>query len=125
MLIWNCAHSGWYPFGMVAIRDGGHSGWCPFGIVSIRDGVLRGCVFRDSAIRAIVRIPKNAYWQIDARAADRKYTAFSCRRGTFQFRKISMGTKNSAFTFQMAIFYTLKGTKFFSFAYIDDIVVFS
>ena len=68
---------------------------------------------------------KNAYWQIDVRAADRKYTAFSYPRGTFQLRKIPMGTKNSAFTFQMAISYALKGTESFSFAYIDDILVFS
>jgi len=68
---------------------------------------------------------KNAYWQVNVRASDRKYTAFSCPRGTFQFRKIPMGTKNSAFTFQMAISYILKGTESFSFAYIDDILVFS
>ena len=68
---------------------------------------------------------KNAYWQINVRAADRKYTAFSCPRGTFQFRKMPMGTKNSAFTFQMAISYILQGTENFAFAYIDDILIFS
>ena len=68
---------------------------------------------------------KNAYWQIHVRASDRKYTAFSCPRGTFQFRKMPMGTKNSAFTFQMAISYILKGIESFAFAYIDDILVFS
>ena len=36
-----------------------------------------------------------------------------------------MGTKNSAFTFQMAISYILKGVESFAFAYIDDILVFS
>ena len=65
---------------------------------------------------------KSAYWQVNVRASDRKYTAFSCLRGTFQFRKIPMGIKNSAFTFQMAIAYILKGTE--SFSYIYDILVF-
>ena len=36
-----------------------------------------------------------------------------------------MGTKNSALSFQMAISYALKGTESFSFACIDDILVFS
>ena len=68
---------------------------------------------------------RNAYWQVNIRPSDRIYTAFSCPRGTFQFRKIPMGTKNSAFSFQMAISYILKGTEDFAFAYIDDILVFS
>ena len=68
---------------------------------------------------------KNAYWQVNVRASDRKYKAFSCPRGTFQFRKIPMGTKNFAFTFHMAIAYILKGTESFTFSYIDDILVFS
>ena len=42
---------------------------------------------------------KNAYWQVNVRASDRKYTAFSCPRGTFQFRKIPMGTKKFCFRF--------------------------
>ena len=46
---------------------------------------------------------KNANWQVNVRASDRKYTAFSCPGGTSPFRKIPMGTKNLAFTFQMAI----------------------
>ena len=68
---------------------------------------------------------KNAYWLVNVRASDRRYTAFSCPRGTFQFQKIPMSTKNSAFTFKMAIAYILKGTESFSFSYIDDILVFS
>ena len=36
-----------------------------------------------------------------------------------------MGTKNLAFSFQMAISYILKGTEDFAFAYTDDILVFS
>ena len=68
---------------------------------------------------------KNAYWQINVRAVDRKYPAFSCPRGTFQFCKMLMGTKNSAFTFQMAISYILLVTESFAFAYIDDILFFS
>ena len=68
---------------------------------------------------------RNAYWQVNIRPSDRKYTAFSCPRGTFQFREIPMGTKNSAFSFQVAISYILKGTEDFAFAYIDDILVFS
>ena len=67
---------------------------------------------------------KNAYWQINVRAGDKKYTAFSCPRGTFQFRKMPMGTKNSSFTFQMAISYVLQVTENFAFAYIDDIPIF-
>ena len=68
---------------------------------------------------------RNAYWHVNIRPSDRKCTAFFCPRGTFQFRKIPMGTKNLAFSFQMAISYSLKGTEDFAFAYIDDILVFS
>ena len=68
---------------------------------------------------------RNVYWQVNIRPSDRKYTAFSCPRGTFQFRKSPMGIRNSAFSFQMAISYFLKGTEDFAFAYIDDILVFS
>ena len=46
MLIRDCVHSGWCPFGIVSIRDCVHSGLCPFGIVSIRDCVHSGwCPF--------------------------------------------------------------------------------
>ena len=37
--IWNCVHSGSYPFEIESIRDGVHLALCPFGIVSIRDRV--------------------------------------------------------------------------------------
>ena len=36
-----------------------------------------------------------------------------------------MGTKNSAFTFQMAISHILHGVEDFTFAYLDDILIFS
>ena len=68
---------------------------------------------------------KNAYWQINVRPCDRKFTAFSCPYGTFQFKRMPMGTKNSAFTFQRAISYILHGLEHCTFAYIDDELVFS
>ena len=68
---------------------------------------------------------KNAYWQINVRASNRKITAFSCPQGTFPFRRMPMGTKNSAFTFQMVISHILHGVEDFTFANIDDILIFS
>ena len=52
MLIRDCVHSGWCPFGIVSFRDCVHSGLCPFGIVSIRDCVHSGwCPFEMVSIR--------------------------------------------------------------------------
>ena len=49
------AHLGWYPFGMVSIRNRVHSGLCLFGIVFIRDGVHTGlCMFGMVSIRDCV-----------------------------------------------------------------------
>ena len=50
MSIWDDVHSGWYPFGMVYTWDRAHSGWYTFGMVSIRD-----CVFPIVSIRERVQ----------------------------------------------------------------------
>ena len=42
---------------------------------------------------------KNIYLQINERASNRQYTAFTCPYDAFQLRKITTETKNSAFTF--------------------------
>ena len=59
------------------------------------------------------------------RPSDCKFTAFSCPYGTFQFKRMPIGAKNSAFTFQRAISYISHGLEHCTFAYIDDVLVFS
>ena len=68
-----------------------------------------------------------AFWQIRLRKADRHKTAFACKLGLFEWRRMPFGLCNASATFQRAIARALqkivnrKGSMVM--AYIDDIVI--
>ena len=42
---------------------------------------------------------KNAFWQLDVRPFDRKYTAFCTSRGTYEYNKLPQGLRHASGTF--------------------------
>ena len=68
---------------------------------------------------------KNAFWQLDVRPSDRKYTAFCTSRGTFEYNKLPQGLTHASGSFQKFINHVMRGTESFCFCYIDDLLVFS
>ena len=68
---------------------------------------------------------KSAFWQLDVKAGDRKYTCFSTHRGNFEFNKMPFGLTYASSSFQHFINHVLRGTESFCFSFIDDIFIFS
>ena len=68
---------------------------------------------------------KSAFWQLDVRATDRKYTAFCTHRGNFEFNKMPFGLTYASSSFQHFINNVLIGTDSYCFAFVDDIFIFS
>ena len=74
---------------------------------------------------------KNAFWQLDVRPSDTKYTAFSNNRGNFEYNKLPQGLTYASSNFQKFINYVMHGTDSFCFCCVDvlmfyvDILVFS
>ena len=68
---------------------------------------------------------KSAFWQLDVRATDRKYTAFCTHRGNFEFNRMPFGLTYASSSFQHFINNVLIGTDSYCFAFVDDIFIFS
>ena len=68
---------------------------------------------------------KHAFWRLDVRPSDRKYTGFCTSRGNFEYNKLPLGLTYASCSFQKFMNYIMRGTEAFFFCYIDDILVFS
>ena len=68
----------------------------------------------------------SGFFQIKLDENDRKYTAFSTRRGKFQFRVLPQGFANSSSIFQRTMNLIMSGLGWeYILVYVDDILVFS
>ncbi len=65
------------------------------------------------------------FHQIPMAKESRKYTAFACKFGKFEYLKMPFGLKNAPATFQLLMQRCLAGLEAFSSPYIDDIIVYS
>ncbi|KAK3106184.1 hypothetical protein FSP39_014461 [Pinctada imbricata] len=69
---------------------------------------------------------KSGFYQVEIDEKSRPYTAWRCHIGSFQFRRLPMGLKNSPATFQRLMETVLRGSNFkFCLIYLDDIIVYS
>lgn len=66
---------------------------------------------------------KSAYWQVPMDKASIAKTAFSTKRGHYEFTHMSMGLKTAVFTFQRAINTALYSVQQACQAYLDDLLV--
>ncbi len=55
----------------------------------------------------------------------KKYTAFSCKYGKYQYKRMPFGLRNAPATFQLLMQRVLRGLEEFALPYIDDIIIFS
>jgi hypothetical protein len=67
----------------------------------------------------------SAFYQVRLEENSRKYTAFRCFCGTFEFLRGGFGLKNMPKTFQKLINKILRGCHDFAEAHLDDIVIYS
>ena len=68
----------------------------------------------------------HGYWQIMMDEESRKYTAFACEMGFYQFKVLPMGLTNACATFQRMMDQVLNGLiGVICFVYLDDVIVFS
>ena len=68
----------------------------------------------------------SAFWSIPIREQDKKYTAFTCKQGLFEWSSMPFGLKNAPATQQRMMDAILAGLNWqCCVAYIDDIVIFS
>jgi hypothetical protein len=66
------------------------------------------------------------YWQLAVAPEDRVKTAFTTRRGLFQFRRMPFGLCNAPGTFQRLMDCVLRGITWIScLGYLDDVVIFT
>ena len=68
---------------------------------------------------------KSAFWQLDVKPSDRKYTCFLTYRGNFKFNKMPVGLTYASSSFQHFLNHVLQETKSFCFSFIDVIFIFS
>lgn len=69
---------------------------------------------------------KSAYWQVPIEEASKPLTAFVCRRGLFQFRRMPFGLHNAPATWQRLIDNVLGADLEPNvFVYLDDVVILS
>ena len=67
----------------------------------------------------------SGYNQIQIKLEDQHKTAFICRWGTFAYRKIPFGLKNSGATFQWAMTFSFHDLKQIIEVYLDELVAHS
>jgi hypothetical protein len=68
----------------------------------------------------------SGYYQVKMDPESRKYTAFSCDYGFFEYNTMPMGLTNACATFQRLMNKVLEGyIGIFCFVYLDDIIIFS
>jgi len=82
-------------------------------------------MLKGSTIFSVIDL-RQGYWQIPLDEQSRKYTAFVCHRGLYEFTRIPFGLSIAPSVFQRTMqnfFNGMFGN--FLFAYLDDIVVFS
>ena len=69
---------------------------------------------------------ESGYYQIAMDEESRKFTAFGCEFGLFEWTRMPMGLKNAGATFQRAMDKLLKsGIRKFCHVYMDDVIIFS
>lgn len=134
-----------------AVIEECESPWAaPVVLVPKKDGSVRVCVdYRklnsvtvgdsypmpriDELLHVAKRIPfmttidlRSGYWQVSVKDSDRDKTAFTTPFGTFRFKRMPFGLKNSGATFQRLMDRFRAGLKdVTAFAYIDDLIVLS
>ena len=68
----------------------------------------------------------SAYYQLEVEEEHKKYTAFTTRRGQFEFNRMAFGLTGAPFTFQKLMNMVLKTENWTScLIYLDDILIFS
>ena len=68
----------------------------------------------------------SGYYQVPLDPASRKYTAFMCSKGTFEYLVLPMGLTNATETFQKMMKTVLRGlTGKICEVYLDDIIIYS
>ncbi len=65
------------------------------------------------------------FYQVPMEDDSKKFTAFTCLQGKFQFKVMPFGLTNAPSTFQLLMQSTLRGLEPFCLPYIDDLVIFS
>ena len=69
---------------------------------------------------------RQGFFQVEVEASSRKYTAFVCTSGLYQFTRLPFGLCNNPSTYSRLMAYALAGlTAKICFNYIDDIIVYS
>ena len=67
----------------------------------------------------------SGYWQVMMKESDREKTAFTTKKGLFQFKTMPFGLSNAPSTFQRLMEQVLRGLQYQTcHVYLDDIVVF-
>ena len=68
----------------------------------------------------------SGYWQIPLHPNSRKYTAYTLKKGRFQYKTLPMGITNAAPTFQRNMEMVFKGLLWkCCIVYIDDVIIYS
>jgi hypothetical protein len=133
------------------IIEESHSPWSsPVRLVKKKDGFLRATVddrkLNNVTIKDAYPIPRidnmlsklaqarifttldlaSGYYQVKMDTESKKYTAFSCDYGFFEYNTMPMGLTNACATFQRLMNKVIDGyTGIFCFVYLDDIIIFS
>ena len=88
-------------------------------ITEILDSLNNACYFSSLDLRS-------GYFQIAVDEKSKQYTAFTCKGGLFQFKKLPFGLQNNPALFSRIMQYVLAGLNWkICINYIDDIIVFS
>lgn len=128
-----------------------NSPWCaPIVVVKKKSGDMRMCIdyrrLNSITIKPIYKIPEtetllshlhgakifstidvsNAYYQCGIKESHKQFTAFSTRKGHFEFNRMPFGLCGAPFTFQRLINTILRNENWLTcLTYLDDILIFS
>jgi len=135
---------------MGVIRNSNSPWSAPVVVVKKKNGDFRMCIdFRrlnSVTVKPMYRIPdnqslfnhlagatmfstidvSNAYYQCEMRESDKKLTAFTTRKGQFEFNRMPFGLSGAPFTFQRLMHTILREENWLlCLVYLDDILIFS
>jgi len=132
------------------LRDSVSAWSAPVVVVKKKNGDFRMCIdyrrLNSITIKPMYRIPdcqslfnhlsgseifstidvSNAYYQCELREDDKKLTAFSTRKGHFEFNRMPFGLSGAPFTFQRLMHTILREENWMlCLVYLDDVLIFS